>query len=236
MRPWVAVVVLVLWGSIGTGAAEESLGPVDWDQRDLDNGAEINMVCAGCHGEYGQGGGGGVYPRLAGLPASYIAGQLRLFKSHERENIPMIPYANDRELPEEDILDISAYLSRIRLKTRFPPEDQKMDALERLKLSKQVMVIPRAEGDVVAGEALYLDNCKRCHGRDGMGRASRDAPRLVGQYTTYLAASIAHIKDGRRKHKDMEELFVENSPEALRDILAYISTLVEPEHGAGTEQ
>ncbi|RKZ97040.1 MAG: hypothetical protein DRQ43_03535, partial [Gammaproteobacteria bacterium] len=40
---------------------------------DLALGEEINELCAGCHGEYGEGGKQGEYPRLAGLPASYIA-------------------------------------------------------------------------------------------------------------------------------------------------------------------
>ena len=37
-------------------------------EADLDNGEEINELCAGCHGEYAQGGSEGEYPRLAGQP------------------------------------------------------------------------------------------------------------------------------------------------------------------------
>jgi len=84
---------------------------------DLELGEEINETCAGCHGEYGQGSIDGEYPRLAGLTAEYIARQLRNFKQRERINIPMLPYTNDRELPEEDLVSIAAYLASIQLPT-----------------------------------------------------------------------------------------------------------------------
>jgi len=78
---------------------------------DLELGEEINETCAGCHGEYGQGSIDGEYPRLAGLTADYLARQLRNFKQRKRLNIPMLPYTNDRELPEEDLVSIAAYLA-----------------------------------------------------------------------------------------------------------------------------
>jgi len=82
---------------------------------DLELGEEINEVCAGCHGEYGEGGKQGEYPRLAGLPVAYISEQLKLFKDEKRKNMPMRPYANERELPDEDIPSIAVFLSQIKL-------------------------------------------------------------------------------------------------------------------------
>ncbi|MBT7308746.1 MAG: c-type cytochrome, partial [Gammaproteobacteria bacterium] len=90
----------------------------------LEIGEEINEVCAGCHGEYAEGGKEGEYPRLAGLPSTYIEHELRLFKNRERLNHPMIPYTKERELPEEDLLDVSAYLQTIELYTKLPPIDK----------------------------------------------------------------------------------------------------------------
>jgi cytochrome c553 len=34
--------------------------------QNLEKGKEINTTCAGCHGEAGQGGSKGEYPRIAG--------------------------------------------------------------------------------------------------------------------------------------------------------------------------
>ena len=99
---------------------------------DLELGEEINETCAGCHGEYGQGSIDGEYPRLAGLTAEYIARQLRNFKQRERINIPMLPYTNERELPEGDLVSIAAYLASIQLPTKLPPiNEAEFDALKR---------------------------------------------------------------------------------------------------------
>ena len=46
--------------------------PAGASAADLQNGEEINEVCAGCHGDLGQGGKEGEYPRLAGQPAAFF--------------------------------------------------------------------------------------------------------------------------------------------------------------------
>jgi cytochrome c553 len=113
---------------------------------DLEYGEEINETCAACHGEFGEGSLDGEYPRLAGMPVAYLARQLRLFKQRERLNIPMMPYATERELPEEDVMAVSAYLASIELPTKLPPIDESADfnAYQRL--------IPQLAGQ----HSLYL--------------------------------------------------------------------------------
>ncbi len=102
---------------------------------DLALGEEINELCAGCHGEYGEGGKQGEYPRLAGLPASYIAQQIQLFKDEKRKNMPMRPYTNERELPAEDVPSFSAYLAQIKLLTKMPAFDDNISAYEKLLIA-----------------------------------------------------------------------------------------------------
>lgn len=192
---------------------------------------DIMRTCAGCHGEFGQGGGAGECPRLAGLPQAYLAQQIRLFKTRERENIPMIPYATERELPPEDVFQITTYLSRIRLPTHLPPIDEdNYDPLKRLNMAKKVLQIPPAEGDVARGGALYDELCSACHGNSGYGRG--DTPMLAGQYTNYLDRQIEAYRDGEREHEGRGQLFVGRPPEDMRDILAYLATLDdEPQWG-----
>ncbi len=215
----VAVAALAL-----TAAARADTPIIDVSEADLENGEEVYEPCAACHGPYGQGGGGGVYPRLAGLSATYLAKELRLFKSRLRENIPMIPYATERELPEQDVIDVSAYLSTIELPTRLPPVDAPMDGYERLLQAKKVLNIPRAEGDVAAGAAAYKTLCAECHGDDGVGSEAR-TPRLAGQYTGYLYNQIQNYIEMEREHRDTDIVFEDPGDRVLRDILAYISTL-----------
>ena len=68
-----------------------------------DKGKDINGVCAACHGEFGQGGKRGEYPRIAGQRAAYLKDQLKSFRARKRINIPMYPYTQERELTDADI-------------------------------------------------------------------------------------------------------------------------------------
>ena len=131
---------------------------------DLEKGKEINGTCAACHGDHGQGGKKGEYPRIAGQQVKYIESQLKNFRARTRVNIPMFPYTQERELSDADIKDIAAYLSGIELDTKMPTYTGKEDALTKLLMAEKVMIIPRAEGDLANGEKIYQKQCAACHG------------------------------------------------------------------------
>ena len=198
---------------------------------DLDNGEEINEVCAGCHGAYGQGGKEGEYPRLARLPASFIAKQLVLFRDRTRKNLAMVEYVDHRQMPDPDIVDISAYLAAIELPSKLPPVDESapdFNAYERLLASERVVQIPRAEGDAKAGKKPYKRECGSCHGSDGRGDEDDGVPMLAGQYTNYLWRQVDKYIAKLRIHDETDpedELLSEFSQEELRDIFAYLSTV-----------
>ncbi|MCU7846319.1 MAG: c-type cytochrome [Candidatus Thiodiazotropha sp. (ex Monitilora ramsayi)] len=196
---------------------------------DYENGEEINEVCAGCHGEFGQGGKEGEYPRLAGMPSEFLAKQLHLFRDRQRPNIAMVEYVDDRQMPDQDIQDISIFLEQITLKTKLPPVDETapdFNAYERLLESKQLMQIPRAPGDIEKGRKIYRKECASCHGRDGMGDMKKAVPMLAGQYTNYLWRQVKKYREKIRIHDDEapdEELLLDFSDEELTDIFAYLS-------------
>ena len=50
----------------------------------LEGIAGVVPACANCHGAHGEGGGEGLYPRLAGLPAAYLRRELALFRDGVR--------------------------------------------------------------------------------------------------------------------------------------------------------
>ena len=200
------------------------------DRYDPEYAEEIMETCAGCHGDKGQGTPDGEYPRLAGLDAHYIVRQLENFKSRKRINIPMIPYANERELPGEDVQTIATYLSRIDLPTRLPPIEAEelgegFDALARLEASKAVLNIPRYPGDVEAGGRLYRSECAGCHGRNGRGWPQKGAPMLVGQHSNYLLRQIRKFRKGERVHDLPEDatIFKRISDEEIANLLAWLS-------------
>lgn len=197
-------------------------------KADPETGRQINGVCAACHGDAGQGGKKGEYPRLAGQNVEYLMEQLHKFKSRKRINLPMFPYTLERELPDEDIVHISAYLASVQLDTAYPVFKDTDDALTRLLATEKVLNIPRSEGDVDAGAKLYKNECASCHGVKGMGK--RAVPMLAGQYTLYLNRQVdkfikgerIHDEEAKDKSKDVLNVL---KPEEIRDILAFLTTL-----------
>ena len=223
-----SVVVITLLMTAGSNPAAMELV---FDKVDLRNGKDINEVCAGCHGEFGQGGKEGEYPRLAGLPAAYIAHQLDLFRDRRRANLAMVESVDHRQLPDADVLDISAYLASIEIPSKLPPVDETapgFNAYERLLASKRVVQIPQAEGEVEAGRKLYRRECASCHGVQGKGDQKDAVPFLAGQYTNYLWRQVdKYIAKGRIHDPTApeEDILASFSKEELRDIFAYLSTL-----------
>lgn len=205
-----------------------SLSTAEMD-LDMEYAEEINGTCAGCHGEFGEGTSDGEYPRLAGLDAAYLAQQLRNFKTRDRLNIPMTPYTTERELPEEDVVLIAAYLSQIELPSKLPPidEDKEFDALARLQASGRVMNVARYPGNIEKGKQFYQKECAGCHGEDADGDASKEIPQLAGQYSVYIARQIKKFRIGERLHDDPRDadIFKSFSETEIDNMLAYLSIL-----------
>jgi cytochrome c553 len=187
-----------------------------------EDAADIMRACAACHGEAGAGGGGGAYPRLAGFNAEYLAQQLRKFKSRERENIPMIPFATERELPERDVLGIARFLSEITIATK-PPKDLPTDGYARLQAMKKVLQIPHEPGDDKAGGAIYQRDCAACHGKRGEGRLQK--PPLAGQHIRYLRTQIDNFLTGKRPHDDVDRIMRPRSAADWDNLWAYVTAL-----------
>lgn len=201
----------------------------DGEDLDMDYAEEINGTCAGCHGEFGEGTSNGEYPRLAGLDADYLAQQLRDFKARDRLNIPMTPYTTERELPEEDVVLIAAYLSQIKLKSKLPPidEEKEFDALARLKASGRVINIARYPGNIEKGRLFYDNECAGCHGDKAQGKTNMKIPQLAGQYSVYIKRQIKRFRIGERLHDDPRDadIFKSFSDVEIENMLAYLSIL-----------
>lgn len=213
MRLGVALVCLVLW------AVHAQAQPEGY----VEDGRDIYVVCAPCHGPEGQGGGGGVYPRLAGLPMAYLVSQLNAFKARERINIPMFPFTVERELGEQEVLDVAAYISEMKLESRVPDMPDTIDGYSRLLAMKRVLQIPRAPGDADKGAAVYQASCARCHGDKGEGRPHD--PPLGGQHIKYLQKQFADILADTRMHPRPQKIMMPLSETDIENLLAYFSSL-----------
>jgi cytochrome c553 len=197
------------------------------------DGKDVYGPCAACHGANGEGGKGGEYPRLAGQPPSFVVDSLKQFQERRRHNLPMFPYTEPRELSARDMADVAEYLAGIELPSK-PPEFKESDsALDRLLALEKVLVIPRVEGDVEKGKATYQAKCAKCHGETGLGRETKGAPRLVGQYTNYLQRQFEAFKKAARgggKGEDpMNGALKELSAADITNVLAWLTSMQSQE-------
>lgn len=179
-------------------------------EPDLERGKALNRQCALCHGFHGQGIIGGKYPRLAGLPEFYLLSMIDKYKTGELDYQAMTVVGGLRNLSEEDIQNLAAFLSDIDLATVSPLD------------------IPTPAGaDLENGAELYQGDCKTCHGRKAEGSKKKESPPLAGQYSEYLARQIEMFKKKERIHANDEEdeTFADYEPQEIKDILAYITTL-----------
>lgn len=220
--PLPLVTLGLLFSTIITSFAAAAYEP------DLDNGEEVNELCAGCHGEFAQGSRDGEYPRLAGQPYAYLSKQMHLFRDRKRHNIPMYEYVDERQFPDEEIADVSAYIATIKLPTQLPPiVKENFDPLARLIMTQKLLNIRRAPGDIKAGEKLYKKECRTCHGKGGWGDDKDGVPMIAGQYTEYLEETVEQYITKQRIHDEdapTEELLAEFTSEEINNIFAYLSS------------
>ena len=147
--------------------------------------------CAPCHGSNGDSNGNAAFPRVGGQPASYLAEQLRDFKSKARDSAVMSTMA--AALTPDDIADVSAYYANVP--SRFQPQP-KGDAT----------LIEKGKALAESGNATKgVPGCNSCHGAGGIGEAPT-IPYLAGQYASYTALELQAWQHGDRR----------NSPEAMR--------------------
>jgi cytochrome c553 len=128
---------------------------------------------------------------VGGQSASYLAEQLRDFKSKARDSAVMSTMA--AALTPDDITDVSAYYANVP--SRFQPQPRGDTAL-----------IAKGKALAESGNATKgVPGCNSCHGAGGTGEAPT-IPYLAGQYAPYTALELQMWQQGARR----------NSPEAMR--------------------
>lgn len=187
-------------------------------------GESIYQYCTECHGPAGEGGKAGEYPRIAGLPQGYIERQLNAFKQRKRVNKPMLPIFEATRFDSKAASEIAAYVAQL-------PEP--LPALETFEPSAERLAEfdSREEFDEL-GRDVYVGTCDQCHGKDGRGRADKEAPPLVNQYPSYLRKQIVDFAQGRREHEHAEKMFGELYEEEIESLLVYLGRLSDaPDEG-----
>jgi len=92
-----------------------------------------------------------------------------------------------------------------------------------------VNVALAADGDAERGRVL-ADTCEGCHAVDSYNNVypTYHVPRIGGQSAEYLVAALTLYREGERSHSTMTAQASAYSDQDIRDIAAYISSVVPP--------
>ena len=151
---------------------------------DVENGRQIYLTCAVCHGPEGWGMPDGSYPQIAGQLRTVIIKQLADVRARHRDNPLMYPFSVPRILGgPQNIADVAAYVASLPMTA----DNGKGPGL-----------------DLDLGAKLYQEHCQNCHGTEGFGNEEDHLPQIAGQHFHYLMRQFEAIRTGRRKNSDPE--------------------------------
>ncbi len=165
-------------------------------------GATKAGACAACHGLDGNGTDPVVYPRIAGHSERYIARQLALFKSGERVNAIMQPYA--APLSAQDMRDLGAYFATQEAGAGIADDTTITEGQYAGMKFYQVGENLFRSGDIPRG----IPACMACHGPTGAGNPGPPYPHLAGQQAWYSARRLQEYRAGDTLERDRTQFNV----------------------------
>ena len=174
------------------------------------------MPCARCHAFDGAADGSGAFPKLAGLPAYYMAKELRDFASGMRADAIMSAIARKMK-PEES----RTFLNIIRLPTQCLPP---------LPVAEPDLLTLGTRLATVGDEEKRIQACEGCHGAQGRGEAPA-IPPLAGQYAHYIDFQMQMWQKGYRKNdanQQMANIARKLSSKEIEALGLYLSALPSP--------
>jgi len=188
-KPWLhrlprirpTLLLLALLAAAGSAqAADEAASHADPQAVSQDL---ARRVCVACHGPGGHA-SSPLFPHLAGQPAAYLAGELRAFRSHQRDDREARDYmwGIARMLDDRTIDALAEYYAQ-----QSPGSAAALSA-SQLSAGEQLF----ARGDPQRG----IPACVSCHGDHGEGRDS--FPRIAGQQDSYVRHQLREMRVGDR--------------------------------------
>ncbi|MDP3589362.1 MAG: cytochrome c [Methylobacter sp.] len=164
---------------------------------DMAAGEQKAEPCATCHGPKGNSSNAQA-PNLAAQQSTYLANQLKAFKTGDRLTLQM--QAITANLTNEDINNLAAYFS-----SQKPVKSSSADpALAKTGEAKASM-------------------CLGCHGATAQGNGQ--FPRLAGQHPEYLVQQLKAFKEGSRKSGTMQAISANLSEADFKALAAYFGSL-----------
>jgi cytochrome c553 len=206
-------------------AAEAAAAPAV--AGDAEAGKDRFATCVSCHGAEAQ--GMGIFPKLAGQSAEYIAGRLQQYRAGETvgpTSALMMPHASG--LSDEAIADLAAYVATFGAPAEAPaeaPPAAEEEAAAEAPPAAEEEAAPAAAGDAEAGKGRF-GACASCHGPQGQGMGI--FPKIAGQSAEYIAGRLQQYRAGETVGPTSALMMPHASglsDEAIADLAAYISSL-----------
>jgi cytochrome c553 len=170
------------------------------------NGATVAGTCAACHGLDGKSTTPDVYPNLAGQSERYIAHQLALFKSGERQSPIMQPFA--QMLSAQEMRDVGAHFAGQRASAGIADdsvvgEGGPYEGMKFYEVGQQLF----RRGDAERG----IPACMACHGPSGAGNPGPAFPHVGGQQAWYTKRRLEEYRAGTTTIQDSRNFQIMHS-------------------------
>jgi cytochrome c553 len=182
-------------------------------------------TCAACHGADGNS-ADAQYPRLAGQHERYIAKQLHLFKTGERESPIMGPMA--ATLSAQDMRDIGAYFATQKGQSGVADESPIAAGANAGKKFWEVGEKLFRAGNAKAG----VPACLACHGPSGRGNPGPAYPSVGGQHGAYTTARLNYYRAGSDKALAAAPAMVDIAKRLSDEDIEGLATYIEGLHHA----
>src|SRR5690606_37466975 len=186
---------------------------------DAQKGATLAGTCAACHGLDGNA-TDPMYPNLAGQSERYIAQQLALFRSGERNTgmaAVMKPFAD--MLTPQDARDVGAYYATQTAGAGVADDTLVATGpyagMKFLQIGQQLY----RSGDAARG----IPACMACHGPDGTGNPGPSYPHVAGQHASYSQRRLEEYRAGTT---------TQSNPKLFNIMAAVTAELTDEEIGA----
>jgi cytochrome c553 len=163
---------------------------------DAKAGATKAGACVACHGLDGNATDRSIYPSIAGQSERYVAHQLALFKSGERVNAIMQPFA--APLSAQDMRDIGAHFATQKAAAGIADDtviaQGPNSGLKFYEVGERLY----KSGDASRG----IPACKACHGPAGEGNPGPAYPHVGGQGAWYTARRLQEYRTGATTERE----------------------------------
>ncbi|MSQ58775.1 MAG: c-type cytochrome [Betaproteobacteria bacterium] len=178
-------------------------------------GQPLFAVCAACHGMQGEGNVALNAPKLSGQGDWYLKRQLKYFKNGARGTHDRDVYGKQMAPMAATLVDAAAIDNVVAYIQTLPDKPSP----------------PTLNENAAMGQKIYA-TCAACHGAQGRGVQSMNAPRLAGMSDWYLVTQLKNYKQRiRGAHPNdmygtqmvsMATILADD--QATKDLVTYINT------------